>query len=154
MESIEKSVPVSQASTNINDAQSESGLHVVERSGSHPTPSSSRRLEQPPADKRDIDEWIPHHATKFQDNGGVVEEMMSLTLRYFDEVILAAENYQGATSVLWVSEQQKRFRLLKNGDSNLDRRLSENLAVRELIVSNLNALLLAFRTGNTHCIPR
>ena len=152
MEGIRKSVPVSQTSTNINYAQSESSL-LVERTESHPTSSSSRRLGQAPADKRNIGEWI-RHPTDFRDDGGVVKEMMSLILRYFDEVILAAEKYKAATSVPWVSEQRKRFRLFINDDSNLERRLSEDTEVRGLIVSSLNDLLLAFRTGNTHYIPR
>ncbi len=87
----------------------------------------------------------------FQDiDEGLIKDMMMLALRYFKEVELAARNNQGATPELEVFEQRRRFSVWTHGDSDLDRRLRETPVVRELVVSNLTALVLLLSTGSTH----
>ncbi len=142
---------MSQMSNNINDAQSKPSLRSLGSTESHPTASVSHQLDQPPADTRNILSWIQGLPRVFQDiDEGLIKDMMMLALRYFEAVELAARNNQGATSELEVFKQRKRFSLWTDGDSDLDRRLRETPAVRELVVSHLTALVLLLSIGSTH----
>ena len=150
MDSNQESVYVSQIST--RKVQSMPTLRSVSPTRSHPTASISHQLDQPPADTRNIFSWIQGLPREFRDvDEGLIKDMMMLALRYFKEIEQAARNNQGATSELEVFEQRKRLSLWTDGNSDLDRRLRENPAVRELVVSNLTALVLLLSTGSTHC---
>lgn len=80
-----------------------------------------------------------------------MKEMMSLTLLYFKQVRKTAGRYQDDPLVLEVLELQKWFSLWAYGASDLDESLGVNPAVRELIVSDLAALVLILSTGSIHC---
>ena len=109
-------------------------------------------IDQPPADTGTVPGWIGKLPTTFQDvNGGVMKEMMSLTLLYFKQVRKTAGRCQDDPLVLEVLELQKRFSLWAYGASDLDESLGVNPAVRELIVSDLAALVLILSTGSIHC---
>lgn len=80
-----------------------------------------------------------------------MKEMMLLTLLYFKQVRKTAGRCQDDPLVLEVLELQKRFSLWAYGASDLDESLGVNPAVRELIVSDLAALVLILSTGSIHC---
>lgn len=76
--------------------------------------------------------------------------MISLTLRYFQEVSKVSGPYQDAPSVVEMFELQRRFRLWQDGVSGLDQKLENNTAVRVFIVSDLAGLVLILSTGSTN----
>ena len=149
MESIQRSVAVSQISTNINNIQSEPSLHGIGQTRSHSISSSSHRPYRSPADERTIDRWIQNLPQDFRPvDEGVMKELMSLALRYFEEFRVA--HYQEASSVFELLEQHQMLHLWADGDSDLDRRLNEAPAERGLMVSHLTALVMILSTGSTH----
>lgn len=95
-----------------------------------------------------IDDWIQDHPEQFPDvDGGIVKELMTLALRYVEQVELHAVKHQGALSVL--EEHRQKMLLWIDGDSKLDRRLAEAPEMRESFVSNLVPLVLVLRTGDS-----
>ena len=58
MKSNRKSISVGQPSTTIEPLQSKPTLHNIERAGSHQRCSTSRHADQPPADMRNVSDWI------------------------------------------------------------------------------------------------
>lgn len=152
MEDIPKIDALGQAPSNIKDVQSKPTLPIVRRTTSHPTSSTSHHPNQPPDHIRTIDDWIQECPAEFPNvNEGVMKDLMELAKRYLEEIRLADVNHPGAVSLLEVLEHRRRFSLLVDGDSDLDRRLAEAPAVREPFVSNLTALVLVLRTGSTPC---
>ena len=150
MERTQKSAAVSQISTNIDDIQSRSSLRDSGRTQSHPTSPTSYYPDQPPPDRRTVDDWMSAFPRTFSDvNGGAMEELMSVILRYLEEVDLAAMNHQRAIDIHEVHEYRQRLSVLKDGDRDLDRRLAKAPRVREQFVSNLIALVLVLSTGST-----
>ena len=106
---------------------------------------------QPSADTGTLPGWVRNLPTKFADvNGGVMEEMISLTLHYFQEVSKAAGPYQDAPSVLEMLELQRRFSLWQDGVNGLDQKLENHTAVRVFIMSELAGLVLILSTGSTN----
>ena len=77
-----------------------------------------------------------------------MNDMMSLAVRYFGHVERAAGNDKEATPVLEMLELQKMFSLLIDSDSDLDQRLYDDPAVRDLVVSNLLTPILVLSTGS------
>lgn len=108
--------------------------------------------DQAPANRGNTAGWLLELPEDYQDiNEGVIKDMMKLTLRYFEQLRIAAARYQDVPSVLEVLELHKRFSLWTDGNSDLDRRLSDDPAVRKLIVSHLAALVIHLSTGSSHC---
>ena len=102
-----------------------------------------------PAGRETTGDWIRDLPTEFQDvDEGILKAMMSLILRYFKQVRIAAGSHHRATSVRGVLEVQQRFSLFTDGDGDLDQRLNNDPAVRKLIVSDLTALVLLLSTGS------
>ena len=153
MQNTQKLVPAVQPSTNMKGMQLKPALRGVGPTGSQPTSSASHHDDQPSADTASIDGWIRDLPTKFPDvNEGVMKDMMSLIARYFEQIRIAVEKHEGATSVpevLEVLEMEKKFCLWADGDGDLDRRLNDDTTVKKLIVSDLAALVLVLSTGST-----
>ena len=102
-----------------------------------------------PAGKEAVGDWIRDLPTKFQDvDEGVLKDLMSLILRYFKQVRVAAGTHHRARPILAVLEVQQKFCLFTDGDDDLDRRLKNNPAMRKPIVSDLTAVLLLMSIGS------
>ena len=111
----------------------------------------SNRMETAlPAGRANIPGWIRELPTRYQDaNGGVINDMMSLILRYFGLVRIAAGDDVEATSVHKMLELQGFFGLLTDRNSDLDQRLYIDPKVRKQVVSNLLTVVLVLKTGST-----
>lgn len=110
------------------------------------------KIDLAPVNRYNTASWLLELPEVFPDvHEGVMNDMMKLTLRYFEQVRIAAARCQGAPSVLELLELHKRFSLWTDGDSDLDRRLSDDPVVRKEIVSHLAALVIHLSTGSSHC---
>lgn len=109
-------------------------------------------IDQAPAERENTAGWLQKLPEVFRDvNEGVMNDMMRLTLRYFEQVRIAAARCEDAPSVHKLFELHQKFSLWTDGDSDLDRRLIHDPAVRKLIVSNLANLVINLSTGSSQC---
>ena len=114
----------------------------------HPLSCTSHHPGPPTIETKSTDDWIQNLSGDSSDvDGGIVKDLMTLALRYFEQVELAAVKRPAV--VLDFEEYRQKILLLIDGDSNLDRRLVEATEVKNLLVSNLVPLVLALKTGDS-----
>ena len=143
MEGTQKLDARNQRSCSIEHALSKPTVRGDERSRPFAVSSTSHDSDHPSADTRMILGWMRELPKEFQDT---IRELMSMALDRFGQFSLAAVNHPKDVSDL--QEQEQRFRLLMDGDSDLGERLFEAPDVRSLFVALLQTLVRDLGTGS------
>ena len=123
----------------------------------HPEPSSDMRGHLPRGRlPRDIGRWLKSLPSDFLDgNMGVVGDLIDVVLKLLigRQCTIRAVYGRNSKEDQCYMDQVDRFKVFKQGKSDIDDRLSKAARFRSKVVTDLATLTLILYQGNTHPVP-